>query len=159
MPKFDLSSWVSIGPRALAKARAVNRRHKARLFGTGSASLYRIGPNRRLLGRSLADLAVEPASAKITGFVPRFDFTPSTGHSPTWLTGTLTSDGRARTTRDLALAVNGRVAAVGRTFRLRGGTTDRFSLLVPEDELRPGRNDAALFVVESGRLLRLDSDG
>ena len=159
VPKLDLSGWVSIGPRALAKARAVNRSHQARLFGTGSDSLYRIGPNRRLLGRSLADLAIESASASTTGFVPEFEFRASTGHSPTWFTGTLVSDDNPGAMRDLALAVNGRVTAVARTFRLRGEPAERFSLMVPEAELRPGRNDAALFVVEGGRLLRLEPDG
>ena len=58
--------------------------------------------------------------------------------------------------RDLTLTLNGRVAAVGRTFRLRGSRDERFSLLVPESELRAGLNEAALFEVQGDRLLRLE---
>jgi len=158
IPTSDLNGWVSIRPRALAKARAVNRRQKARLFGTGTDSLYRLGPNRGLLGRSLAGFAIQPAGAKATGFVPEVDFSASTGDAPTWFTGMLTADSSAGTTRELALALNGRIAAVGRAFRLREDTSDRFSLLVPEAQLRPGRNEASLFIVEDGRLVRVEPD-
>ena len=156
VPKLDLSSWVSIGPRALELARAANRRHKARLFGTGTRSLYRIGPHRRLLGRALADFTVEPAKLTASGLTTEFDFQPSSNYAPIWFTGRLVTGAAAETKRDLALAVNGRIAAVGRSFRLRGSATDRFSLLVPETDLRAGLNDAALFIVQGDRLLRLE---
>ena len=51
--------------------------------------------------------------------------------------------------RDLAVAVNGRIRAVGRSFRLRGRRTEYFSMLVPETSLRPGRNRVELFEVGS----------
>ena len=146
---------MSITPAALERARAANRRRKARLFGVGEAGLFRIGPNPELLGRSLADLAVQPGELTTSGFVSSFEFDASSRHAPVWFTGRLVgADPEAR--RELALAVNGRVAAVGRTVRLRGSPEERFSLLVPEAELRPGPNDAALFEVQDGRLLRLE---
>ena len=76
------------------------------------------------------------------------------GHAPIWFTGQLTA-GQPRTKRDLALTVNGRVAAVGRTFNLRGSVEERFSLLIPEAALSPGPNHAALYEVRGDRLLRL----
>ena len=155
IPRLDFRRRVSITPAALERARAANRRRKARLFGVGEASLFRIGPNPELLGRSLADLAVQPGELTTSGFASSFEFDPSSRHAPIWFTGRLVgADPEAR--RELALAVNGRVAAVGRTVRLRGSPEERFSLLVPEAELRPGPNDAALFEVQDGRLLRLD---
>ena len=153
--RLDFRRRVSITPAALERARAANRRRKARLFGVGEASLFRIGPNPELLGRSLADLAVQPGELTTSGFVSSFEFDASSRHAPVWFTGRLVgADPEAR--RELALAVNGRVAAVGRTVRLRGSPEERFSLLVPEAELRPGPNDAALFEVQDGRLLRLE---
>ena len=56
---------------------------------------------------------------------------------PTRVTGTL--DGGPPTgLRDVAVAVDGRVWATGRSFRLRGRPCEYFSLLVPEESLRPG---------------------
>ena len=49
--------------------------------------------------------------------------------------------------RDLAVAVNGRLYASGRTFHLRGRRAEYFSLLVPEDSLHPGDNRIEIFEV------------
>jgi hypothetical protein len=58
--------------------------------------------------------------------------------------------------RDLAVAVNGRIRAVGRSFHLRGRHTEFFSLLVPESVLRAGRNRLEVLEVRpNGRLARL----
>jgi hypothetical protein len=59
-----------------------------------------------------------------------------------------------RTERDLAVAVNGRVRAVGRSVRLRGGHDELFSVLVPEHALRQGRNSVRVYEV-TGRGSRL----
>ena len=53
------------------------------------------------------------------------------------------------------MAVNGRIWAVGRSFRLEDQRPEYFSLMVPEQALRPGRNEAELFEVEDGELLSL----
>jgi hypothetical protein len=52
--------------------------------------------------------------------------------------------------RDLAVAVNGRIRAVGRSFRLGRRRVQYFSFVVPESALRPGRNRAEVFEVEDG---------
>lgn len=153
MPNFDSTKWVSITPQRLERARAANRRRKARLFGVGSQSLFRIGPHRELLGRPVGSLTLEPGEAKISGFTARFRFDPSSGHAPIWFTGRLTAGPQAK--RDLALTVNGQVAAVGRTFTLEGSVEERFSLLIPEAVLSAGPNRADLFEVRGDRLLRL----
>nr|MDQ4041286.1 hypothetical protein [Actinomycetota bacterium] len=56
--------------------------------------------------------------------------------------------------RNLALAVNGRVRAVARTYSFVGDT--RFSFMVPEYAFRAGYNDVRVFEVRrEGRRLRL----
>ena len=52
------------------------------------------------------------------------------------------------------MAVNGRIRAVGRSFRLGRRPAEYFSFVVPESALRPGANRARLFeVAEGGRTL------
>jgi hypothetical protein len=54
------------------------------------------------------------------------------------------------------VAVNGRVWAVGRSFRLRGRPREFFSLVVPERALRNGDNRLELLEVEpDGSLVSL----
>jgi hypothetical protein len=69
------------------------------------------------------------------------------------VTGAL-APGNPRSRRDLAVALNGRVAAVGRSFHLRGRPQEYFSFMVPEDSLREGANRLELFEVERGGVLR-----
>ena len=83
--------------------------------------------------------------------------TPGDELVPTRVTGTL-GRGRPGVLRDLAVAVNGRIRAVGRSFRLRFRPNEYFSFVVPEDSLRPGRNVVEVLEVEpGGRLVRLAS--
>ena len=73
---------------------------------------------------------------------------------PAEIVGAVRGDGSA-TTRSLAVAVNGRIEAVGRSFHLTGDPTERFAVNVPEDALREGTNVVEVFEVTSGRALRL----
>ena len=58
--------------------------------------------------------------------------------------------------RDLAIAVNGRIEAVGRSFHLRGETAESYSVMVPEDALREGRNRVeVLEVTDEGAMVLL----
>jgi hypothetical protein len=63
--------------------------------------------------------------------------------------------GKRGARRDLALAVNGRIEATGRSWRLRGSPGERFALNIPEVVLREGRNDVRLFAVGRGGTLQL----
>jgi hypothetical protein len=49
-------------------------------------------------------------------------------------------DSGARRERDIAIAVNGRIESVGRSFHLRGEKVESYSVMVPEGSLREGRN-------------------
>ena len=57
---------------------------------------------------------------------------------------------------DLAVAVNGRIEAVGRSFRLKGETAESYAVMVPEDALRDGRNTVeVLDVTDDGAMVLL----
>jgi Sulfatase len=159
IPRRDFSRVVRIGRDDFEAARETVRRRRAAKFGTGAqsqeefgdpwASAYRIGPHQELLGRRVRpgrlersrSVRAELANARLLREVSR-----SHAILPTRLAGRLRG-GRRGELRDLAAAVNGRIAAVGRSFRLRGRPTEFFSLMVPESALRPGRNSVALLEV------------
>jgi hypothetical protein len=165
----DLRQVIRIGRDELAARRQANRLRWARLFGTGAqsrllygdpwASVYRIGPHPELLDRRVAAVG-RPARSGIRAEVANSrllrDVRASSPIVPTRITGRLA--GRAHAgLRDLAVAVNGRIRAVGRSFRLGRRRAEYFSFVVPESALRPGRNRAEVFEVRDGgrRLISL----
>jgi hypothetical protein len=163
---------IRIGREELEQLRRRIRLARANTFGTGAqsrrvfgdpwASVYRVGPRTDLLGRRLDALPVRDrgevratvANASLVRHV-----TPSDELLPTRVTGTL-GRGRPGVLRDLAVAVNGRIRAVGRSFRLRFKPHEYFSLVVPENSLRPGSNVVEVLEVEpQGQLVRLGRAG
>jgi hypothetical protein len=159
MPRRDFSRVVSISRDDLEPARERVRARRTAKFGTGAqserafgdpwASAYRIGPHPELLDRRVRRARV-PRSGRIRARVANAnlleDVDPEKPLFPSRVAGRV-EGGRPGELRDVALAVNGRVAAVGRSFRLRGRAPEFFSLLVPDSALRPGANDVALFEV------------
>jgi len=165
LPKRDFDGFVTISADELAQRRARRRAHRARVFGTGRESIrrygdpwaaaYRIGPNRSLLGRRAAALDIGPAAVRAQvhppGLVRRLPHR-RTKVIPTLVTGEL-AGAAPGDTRDLALAVNGRIAAVGRSFHLVHPDHEYFSLLLPERALHAGANRLELFEVRGERAL------
>jgi hypothetical protein len=158
----DFRRTIRIGREELERRRRAIRLARARTFGTGVessllfgdpwASVYRVGPNTELLDRPVGRVPVRrpegvPVAVANAGLVRHVTFSGEL--LPTRVTGTL-GRGHPGTLRDLAVAVNGRIRAVGRSFRLRFKRAEFFSLLVPEDSLRPGRNVVELFEVAPG---------
>ena len=77
------------------------------------------------------------------------------------MSGRLDGEGLESGRLPLAVSVNGRIAAVTRTYRDEDGVV-RFSALVPESAFRPGANPVGVFVVsEDGGVVleRLEIDG
>ena len=155
----DFSTRVRIsGRRWEARRRAVVRR-RLRQFGSGDwASLYTgIGPNRELLGRrpdglqhaSAAGVRGRIAMARELGHVHR-----PAGVVPAQIAGDL-SGGAPGEKRDLAVAVNGTIEAVGRSFYLAGDRTEHYALMVPEESLHEGGNLVEVYEVTPGGALRL----
>lgn len=132
------------------------------LFGSGRDSLYRIGPNPDLLGKRTDELSVAPAAGlRATIDAPARLGSVDLGSSlvPSHLTGRIVGRGAGRK-REIAIAVNGRIAAVAETFFVRGRAGENFSALVPESALRPGPNDVEVLAVSSlGARRRIQSLG
>jgi hypothetical protein len=152
----DFSSVVHIsGRRWEARRRAVVRR-RLRQFGSGAvSSLFTgIGPNRELIGQPAPAVGRASVRAAVAhpGLFANVD--RASGVVPTQIAGDLTG-GAAGAKRDLAVAVNGRIEAVGRSFYLAGDRTEHFALMVPESALHDGRNSIQLFEVAAGRLRQL----
>jgi Sulfatase len=162
----DFGRLVSVGREGWERSREGLRRWRAAKFGTGASSersfgdpweaAYRIGPNRHLLGDRVG---ATPGSPLLRGvlanaeLVDRVD--PRRMLYPTRVVGRIFGSPPGAV-RDLAVAVNGRVWAVGRSFHLRGRPREFFSLMLPERALRPGDNDLRLLEVEpDGQLVSL----
>lgn len=110
------------------------------------------GPASELIGRRPADLSMSAAGgerAEIIGAASYRRVEPESGVVPAHLVGRILG-GRSGGGRVIAVAVNGRVAATGRTFTLEGGSGEQFSLLIPERDLRAGSNRLEVLLVEAG---------
>ena len=160
IPVRDISRTIKISRGAWVKRRRTIVRRRLRRYGSGDlASLYTgIGPNRALIGRPLADLNPAQAGRVRARFV-RGDrlqgVRPESGVVPTQLAGTIRG-GRRGAKRDLAVAVNGRVEVVARTWRLVGQRPERFAVNLPERALQRGRNSVVLLeVLRGGRSVRV----
>ncbi|HJV30429.1 MAG TPA: sulfatase-like hydrolase/transferase, partial [Gaiellaceae bacterium] len=151
-------SLVSQQLSVLRERRARAVRERIAEFGTGSfASIYEIGPHRELVGRTPASLPVSPSGSlavRIDGATLLDAVDKGSGFVPSFIEGSV--EGTSGT-MDLAVALNGRIAAVTKTFDQHGQT--RFSALVSEEAFRGGRNAIEVFAVEgtngSVRLARL----
>ena len=166
MPRRDFSRVISFSRAEFERRRQELRLWRARKFGTGAqselmfgdpwASAYRIGPHPELIGRRVPHLVAGAGPCRDR---ERRRSWPTSIRSakilPTRVTGRLPGTPRG-TMRDLAVAVNGRIRAVGRSFHLRGRRTEFFSLLVPESALRPGATRSGCSRCgPDGRLARL----
>ena len=121
------------------------------LFGSGSwAHVYSMGPNRELIGRTVpASTPRSAVSVTIDGENLFRDVDLGSPLSPGHVSGSV-----SRGPLDLAVAVNGRVAAVTRTFDVDGD--QHFGAFVPDKAFRQGANQVDVYAVRDGRLERLD---
>lgn len=157
MVRRDLSGTIEVSAGEMEARRLADRLRRASIFGTGPWSrVYRIGPNRSLLHRRLAvSSQLAPGGPNARFAVPRDTRVGSRPRTvPTLAAGRIVG-GTTTGGRDLALGVNGRIVAVGRSFHLAGDPREWFSLDLPESSLRRGRNPMALYEVGAGTRLRL----
>jgi len=133
---------------ALEARRDSTLRRQIRMFGWGSQppGLYGIGPRPQLLGKPVDSLPTQEGSAEAKLDYPSLfrNVRPRLELVPTSITGGLSGRG-ATPGRDVAVAVNGVIQAVGRSFVLGGKVW--FSVLVPESSLHAGANSIAVFFV------------
>jgi hypothetical protein len=148
--RVNVAGVVAPYPAALAQRQASLARQLG-LFGSGSwgPGFAGTGAYRHLVGTTVSTLA--PASA--TGASAHVDAVGSrlllhyprrSLLVPSPLAGTLSG---VPPDEAVAVALNGRVAAVSVAYRDPGGGPVRFSLLAPESAFRPGRNAVRVFVL------------
>jgi hypothetical protein len=151
---------LHISAGELEQRRRALLRLRLRRFGSGDWDrLYTgIGPNRALLGRRVSDLprvAGAGPRASIIGAYAMRNVQPRSRVLPTQVAGSIAGSGPTDT-RDLAVAVNGTIEAVGQSFHLRVEPVEEdrqgesFAVMVPERAIRPGRNVVELFEVTAG---------
>ena len=109
------------------------------LFG---ANLYRVGPRLELVGRAVADMPVID-NPDLTSEL----FDQDSALSPAHVVGLLEGNG-AQPGLDIAVAVNGTIAATARTFSFLGNV--RFEALIPEAAFRREQNDVEVYVFTAG---------
>jgi Sulfatase len=132
---------------------------KIRLFGSNGRppGLFGIGPHSELIGRTVARLPRAPVRAEINGASSYSSVHLRSDFLPAQLTGTI-HGAPGTPARDLAVALNGRIVAVGESFRLAGNDAENFSILLPESAFREGDNRVELLsVTDEGGALRLAS--
>ena len=157
----DFSAIVHIsGRRWRARREAVVRRRLRQLGWGDWQSLYTgIGPHRELLGRRVAGMARAAAGglrASIAGASAFDRVNRPGGIVPAQVAGTLHGDGTSGSGRPIAVAVNGRIEGVGRTFQLAGRAGEHYGVNVPEAALGNGTNVVEVFeITPTGELRSL----
>jgi Sulfatase len=158
LPTRAFDRVIRISARGYERRRRRNIARRLQLFGSGPSGLFTgIGPNRALLGRHVAELRRNGRSrvrARLAAGRALRRVRRRSGLVPAQIAGDLRG-GRRRAKRDIAVAVNGRIEAVGKTWYLRGDRTEHFAVMVPEESLVEGRNAVAVYEVGRGGVLRL----
>ena len=117
-----------------------------RLFGTGRDGperIYRIGPNQELLGRP-SSAAGDRLDVELVNAADYGTSTSTSRYLPNQVVGRVRSEGE--TGREIAVAVNGTIAAVGNTFELvEGDEGELVSVMAPPSAFRSGRNRVEVF--------------
>ena len=155
---FLLADKVGVSPAAFLQRREAWNRRRLRLFGFGRHGFWDgIGPSRQLVGRRVSQIRFRSAGR------PRAEFIfadrlrrlrRASGIWPIQIGGRLRRVSRRRRYA-LAVAVNGRIEAVGRSFHLPGDRAAHFAMMIPPRSLQQGRNRIRLFHIRPGGPLRL----
>ena len=135
-------------------AKYVTLKRKLALFGSGAkpGGLFKIGPYNELVGRSISRLVVagEVGIAVDLDQATFFaDVDPEAAFVPAHITGSVFINVETADSLNLAVAVNGTIRAVTRTFD-HAGSVAKLSVIVPETAFQAGRNDVEVFVVYAG---------
>ncbi len=156
--KRDFSAVVQVSRVAWLARRAAVVRRRLRELGSGDwPSLFTtFGPNRELIGQDVGRVGNKPGTRATLALARSFArVRRASGVVPCQIAGRIRGSAPGRE-RDIAVAVNGRIEAVGRSFHLRGGRVESYSVMVPEDALHDGRNTIeVLEIARDGKLALL----
>jgi hypothetical protein len=118
------------------------------LFGSGADGperLYEIGPHPELIGQP-ASAAGEPLDVDLAYKRDYANVGADPAYAPVHIVGRV--NGPDRHPRDIAVAVNGTIRAVGSTFKLAvGDDGELVSVMVSESAFHKGRNDVQVLQV------------
>jgi hypothetical protein len=142
----------------VVRGRSKTIRRNGRLLGEGRDSVYRIGTHVELLGSLVS------SGRRSQNTVVRIDdaeqfaaVDTSSSFLPARVSGVV-ARGRVARATELAIAVNGRIRALTRSFYQDG--VQRFRALVPESAFRDGPNQVDVFAVRAaGSVPRLEALG
>jgi hypothetical protein len=115
---------------------------------SGRDALYRIGPHAELVGLRIDDLR-RTGDPPVEIALLRDGTTYSSDSKtlvPCYFEARLVSAQNGETPVNFAVAVNGTIRAVTRTYQL-DSLRDRWSAMVPEEAFHDGENDVQFFVV------------
>lgn len=138
-------------PRLAGLERIVSWKLATFTGGAGSPDgLFHFGPHHDLVGRPLTELAVAGTSELRTVLLRSElyrDVDPDGSFVPAYVLGEVRGAAGDRR-HQLAIAVNGRVRAVTRSYR--AGVEERFAALVGSGAFRAGANDVAVLEIRNG---------
>lgn len=152
-PSPDVRMFRIAGATASEAFASLSRRRDAvlaeriRLFGAGRSEpgLFGFGPHAELVGRRASELLSGGDSGLSAAAPGEVRYDPEGATAPTLVAGKLEGDG-AVPGLDLAVAVNGRIEAVTRSYAAPSGAP-AVSVLVPERSFRAGSNRIELYRV------------
>jgi hypothetical protein len=132
---------------ARQRAQIIARNH--RLFGTGADGphrIYEIGPHPELIGQP-ASAAGPPLDVDLAEASDYDHVDPASGLLPTHIVASV--NGPDRHPRDIAVAVNGTIQAVGNSFDLAvGNSGELVSVMVPESAFHKGKNSVQVLLLQ-----------
>ena len=142
----DFSGWIRMSVEEYERRKQEQLDRKLALFGTGADGeerMFEVGPQPELVGQP-ADGLEELAGAELVNEGDYRDVDPASGYVPAHVLGRV--DG-GEPGEEIAIAVNGTIAAVSRTFKLAIDDETIFAAMIPESALRRGANDVQVLRV------------
>jgi hypothetical protein len=155
--KRDFSSVVRVSRREWLARRAAVVRRRLRQLGSGDwPSLFTsYGAHRDLIGQEVERVRTASGASATLLLARSFaSVRGSTGVVPCQIAGRIEARDSKRE-RAIAVAVNGRIEAVARSFHLRGEAAESYSVMVPEHALHEGRNTIEVLEVARNGTLAL----
>ncbi len=143
------------GPDDLGAALAEGVARKLERFASGDPTKPRLGMHDDLVGVAVADLRTDRPAAfdvVIEGSNALRDIDPEGDFLPAHITGGVVNHNRDLPIPPLAVAVNGTVAAVTRTYPLGAfGQATPWDVILDPRRLAPGANDIRVFAIRENR--------
>jgi hypothetical protein len=138
---WELGTTTTFGE--FLRQREERRRYERSLLEPAGYDALAMGPRPELVGRRVEDVAAGDGRARLDDPGAYEDVDPAL--PPVWVSGTTTVPGAS----ELAIAVNGRIAATTQVDRRR------FGALVPPRVLRAGANEVEILEIDGDTFRKL----